>query len=246
MHNDMFIKQYLKPSTDGLSRQFTHSLPEIPDLKKSGEFIVQSELEDTFSTNIISKYESASTGVRFVEVYKNTENRVKGTFVRLVGTMSLVKQGYPFLFLDAAITNLNMSTGEQEELSTRVAIHFPQADIRGRDTFYSHVNKQADDARLEYRIVSIEGLPDFWGPLWRFMKPGVDLDVIPKIRNYAWNAYQSFYSQTEGKADFDYRPVQHQMVFKNSQAEHLLFKKMGLSVPAEVQAAFFSVLVAGV
>ena len=246
MDKEIFLKQYLKPSADGLDRQFMHSLPEIPDLKKSGEFIVQSELDDTFSTNIISKYESASTGVWFVEVYKNTENRVKGTFIRLVGTMSLVKRGYPFLFLDAAITNLNMNTGEQEELSTRVAVHFPQADPKGRDIFYSHINKQADDARMEYRVMSFEGLPDFWGPLWRFMKPGVDLDVIPKIRNYAWNAYRAFYSQTEGKADFDYRPVQHQMVFKNSQAEHLLFKKMGLSVPAEVQAAFFSVLVAGV
>jgi len=243
---EIFLKQYLKPSADGLDRQFMHPLPEIPDLKECGEFIVQSELEDTFSTNIISKYESPSTGVRFVEVYKNTENRVKGTFVRLVGTMSLIKQGYPFLFLDAAVSNLNMSTGEQVELTTRAAIHLPQADPKGRDIFYSHVNKQADDARLEYCIVSIEGLPDFWGPLWRFMKAGIDLDVIPKIRNYAWNAYRSFYSQTEGKADFDYRPVQEHMVFKNSQVEHLMFKKMGLSVPAEVQAAFFSVLVAGV
>jgi len=31
-----------------------------------------------------------------------------------------------------------------------------------------------------------------------------------------------------------YRPMQEQMVFKNSQLEHLLFEKMGLSVPAEV------------
>jgi len=246
MNNDMFIKQYLKPSTDRLSRQFTHSLPEIPDLEKCGEFIVQSELEDTFSTNIILKHESAGTGVRLVEVYKSSENRIKGTFIRLVGTMSLVKKGYPFLFLDAVVSNLNLSTGQQEELTTRVAIHFPQADIRGRDIFYSHLNKQADDAGLEYSMISIEGLPDFWGPLWRFMKPGVDLDVIPTMRNYAWKAYRAFYSQTEGKADFDYRPVQHQMVFKNSQAEHLIFKRMGLSVPAEVQAAFFSVLVAGV
>ena len=40
-----------------------------------------------------------------------------------------------------------------------------------------------------------------------------------------------------------YRPMQQQMVFKNSQLEHLLFEKMGLSVPTEAQAAFFSVLV---
>lgn len=246
MDKDIFIRQYLRPSADGLNRQFTHPLPEIPGLEKCGEFIVQSGLEDTFSTNIISRYESAGTGVRFVEVYKNTENHVKGTFVRLVGTMSLLKKGYPFLFLDAAVSNLNFGTGDQEDLVTRVAIHLPQADEKGRGLFYEQLNRQADAARMEYRVMSFEGLPDFWGPLWRFMKPGIDLDVIRQLRNCAWNAYRAFYSQTVEKADFDYRPVQEHMVFKNSEIEHLMFKKMGLSVPAEVQAAFFSVLVVGV
>jgi len=246
MNNDMFIKQYLKPSTDGLSRQFTHSLPEIPDLKKCGEFIVQSELEDTFSTNIILKHESAGTGVRLFEVYKSSENRIKGTFIRLVGTMSLVKRGYPFLFLDEVVSNINFRTGEQEDLTTRVVIHFPQAEGKGREMFLSRLSGQADAAGLAYSVGGIDSLPDFWGPLWRFSASGIHLDAMRTLRNFAWEAYSHFCSQTKEDPNFDYRPVQHQMVFANAQTEHLMFRKLGLSVPAEVQAAFFSVLVAGV
>jgi hypothetical protein len=36
--------------------------------------------------------------------------------------------------------------------------------------------------------------------------------------------------------------MQQQMVFVNACAEHGLFRKMGLAVPAEAQAAFFSIL----
>jgi hypothetical protein len=37
--------------------------------------------------------------------------------------------------------------------------------------------------------------------------------------------------------------MQQMMIFNNAKAEHLMFKKMGLSVPTEAQAAFFSVMV---
>jgi hypothetical protein len=46
--------------------------------------------------------------------------------------------------------------------------------------------------------------------------------------------------------DFDYKPMQDQMVYKNSAAEHGIFQKMGLQVATEAQAAFFSILVTGV
>ncbi len=94
-----FITNYLQPSDNRLDRTFTHPLPpDIEGLKKCGDFIVQGELEDTFSTNIIRKYVSDTAGIKLVEVYKNTQNKVTGVFIRLVGTMSLVKNGYPFLF----------------------------------------------------------------------------------------------------------------------------------------------------
>jgi len=245
LDHELFIKSYLKPSADGLDRSFTLPLPEISGLKPCGEFIVQGHLDETFSTNIISKFES-DAGFRLVEVYKNTEDRGQGLFLRLVGTMSLVKKGYPFLFLDAAVANLNVRTAQREELSTRVAIHLPQAGSEQRQVFYETLNTAAEQSGVAYECRELEALPPFWGPLWSARAIGVDLEIIKTLRSIAWAAYDRLCAQTKQNQDFDYRPVQQQMVFKNSQAEHALFKKMGLSVAAEAQAAFFSVLVAGV
>jgi hypothetical protein len=245
LDNELFIKKYLTPSADGLDKSFTLPLPGIPGLKPLGEFIVQGHLDETFSTNIIKKFES-DAGCRLVEVYKNTEDRGQGLFLRLVGTMSLVKKGYPFLFLDAAVANLNVRTAQREELSTRVAIHLPQAGSEQRQVFYETLNTAAEQAGVAYECRELEALPPFWGPLWSARGTGVDLEMIKTLRSIAWTAYDRLCAQTQQHPDFDYRPVQQQMVFKNSQAEHALFKKMGLSVPAEAQAAFFSVLVAGV
>ncbi|MCX5896374.1 MAG: hypothetical protein NTZ51_11160 [Proteobacteria bacterium] len=241
----MFIKNYLKPSADGLDRSFTVPLPDSAGLQPCGEFIVQGKLDNTTSTNIISKFESG-TGIRVVEVYKNTEDAMKGIFIRLVGTLSLVRKGYPFLFLDAAVSNLNVRTAQRDEVSTRVALHLPQADSTQRKIFFDSLNQQAEKAGMVHDSREIEALPQFWGPLWSARSEGIDFDLITSLRSCAWTSYESLCRQTRQKADFDYRPVQQQMVFKNSQAEHHLFKKMGLSVPAEAQAAFFSVLVAGV
>jgi hypothetical protein len=245
LDQDLFIKNYLKPSADGLDRSFTLPLPEISGLTPCGEFIVQGHLDDTFSTNIIAKFESAA-GFRLVEVYKNTEDRKQEIFLRLVGTISLVKKGFPFLFLDAAVANLDPRTAQKVELGTRVAIHLPQADSRQQQIFYETVNSSAEQSGFSYECRALEALPAFWGPLWSARATGIDLEIIKTLRTIAGTAYDRLCSETRQKADFDYRPVQQQMVFKNSQAEHQLFKKMGLSVPAEAQAAFFSVLVAGV
>lgn len=245
MDHELFIANYLRPSTDGLDRSFTLPLPKIAGLKPCGEFIVQGHLDETFSTNIISKFES-DAGLRLVEVYKNTEDRGQGLFLRLVGTMSLVKKGFPFLFLDAAVANLDPRTARKVELSTRVAIHLPQAGSEQRQVFYETLNTAAEQAGVAYECRELEALPSFWGPLWSARGTGVDLEIIKTLRSIAWTAYDRLCAQTQQNPDFDYRPMQQQMVFNNSRAEHALFKKMGLSVPAEAQAAFFSMLVAGV
>ena len=88
-----FVTHYLQPSDNRLEKTFTHPLPPIEGLTKCGDFIVQGEHEETFSTNIISKFVSESVGVRLIEVYKNTQHKGTGVFVRLVGTISLVKTG---------------------------------------------------------------------------------------------------------------------------------------------------------
>ena len=241
MNNDQFVKNYVQPSTAGLDRQFTLPLPDST-LEQTGEFIVQSHCESTYSTNVITRYERPVDGIRLVEVYKNSQNMDSGKFVRLVGTMALLKRGYPFLFLDAAVSNINMQTGEAADLGTRMAIHMPQASETGREALMENLSQQADAAKLPCGRVTIDALPPFWGPLWHVRRDGLDLDAITQLRGFAWKAYLQYCEQTAAAEDFDYMPVQQQMVIKNAKAEYGQFVRMGLDVPAEVQAAFFSVL----
>jgi len=243
MNEKDFLENYLWPSGDRLDRTFTHPLPKIEGLKKRGDFIVQCEYEDTFSTNIIIKYESDILGVTVKEVYKNTQNRVTGVFVRLVGGMNMVKIGYPRVSLDAPILNVNPSTGEREDVATRMYITLPQADPEQRKIFFDYLSKQAKADGISYSEVTSDMSPDFWGPRWTAETNGVNLDMFRKLRDFAWNAYKRVTDETKEKVPFDYRPLQEFMVFDVSAREHLMFKKMGLSVPVEAQAAFFSVQV---
>ena len=243
MNEEDFVKNYLQPSDSRLDRTFTHPLPPIEELRKCGDFIVQGELEETFSTNIITKYVSKSLGIKLVEVYKNTQNKKTGTLVRLVVTLSLVKTGYPILLLDAGITNLSPITTEREEITTRVVLHLPLAEAEERKIFFDGVSEKAQDDGISYREWEPDSLPVFWGPIWLGESEGVDLDMIRQLRDYAWVSYKQFAEQIKEKSPFDYKPVQEYMIFEASRSEHLMFKKMGLSVSAEAQAAFFSVMV---
>lgn len=244
MEEDHFVAHYLKPSVNGLNREFTLPLPDIPGIKQSGTFIVQGSLDNTVSTNSITKYVSAPAGVRCVEVYKNTEDAVAGKYIRLVGTLSLVKKGYPFLFLDAAVSNICFTTGQTEGLTTRVAIHLPQADGSVGNIFFDTLAEQAKSAGLTPATRGIASMPEFWGPFLRVQHQGIACQVIRLLRDAAWKSYERYCSEAGENPDFDYRPVQHQMILKTSQAEHQFFRKMGLAVAPEAQAAFFSVLAA--
>jgi len=246
MNEKDFIKNYLWPSDDRLDRTFTHPLPGIEGLEKRGELIVQCELEDTFSTNMMTKYESDTLRVRLVEVYKNTQNKATGLFVRLVGSMSLVKTGYPFVVLDASVRNVNKLVPEREDIATRVAIHLPQASPEQRRIFFNHLTEQAKEAGISYEDMEPESSPDFWGTVWLGEARGIDLNMIRQLRDYVWSAYKGVIEQTKEKLPFDYRPMQAEMVFSAARREHLSFEGRGLSVPTEAQAAFFSVMVSGV
>ena len=246
MNEKDFLEKYLWPSDDRLDRSFTHPLPEIEGLKKCGNFIVQGEHEDTFSTNIVTKYESDTLGVRLVEVYKNSQNKVTGVFVRLVGTMSLVKPGYPCLALDAAVSNVNLSTGEIGGIRTTVAIHLPQMDSEQRKKFFQNFSQQAEASGVSYQERQSDAMPDFWGSVWVAQSEGANFDIIRKLRDSAWSAYKRLIDETEEKTPFDYKPFQEQMIFDTARREHLTFKRMGLSVSVEAQAAFFSVLATGI
>jgi len=246
MNEKDFLENYLWPSGDRLDRTFTHPLPNIEGLKKCGDFIVQCEHEDTFSTNIITKYESDTLGITLKEVYKNNQNKVTGIFIRLVGTMSLVKTGYPRLSLDAAISNVNPLTEEREDIKTMVVIHLPQADPEQRKMIFHSFSELAKESGISYREIQVEYMPDFWGPIWIAESKGVNLDMIRQLRDHAWSSYKGLIEQTKEKTPFDYKPLQENAIFNSASREHLSFKRMGLSVPVEAQAAFFSELVSGI
>ncbi len=246
MNEKDFLENYLWPSGDRLDRTFTHPLPNIEGLKKCGDFIVQCEHEDTFSTNIMTKYVSDTSGVILKEVYKNSQNKVTGVFVRLVGTMSLVKIGYPRLALDAAVSNVNLFTGEREDIKTTVAIHLRQVDPELRKKIFEGFSEKAKEAGVSCQEREVEYAPGSKGSIWVGESKGVNLDMIRKLRDFAWSSYEHLMEETKEKTRFDYRPVQEQMIFNVAKAEHLSFKRMGLSVAEEAQAAFFSVLVSGV
>ena len=246
MNEKDFLDNYLWPSESRLNRTFTHPLPNIEGLKKCGDFIVQCELEDTFSTNIVTKYESDILGVRLLEVYKNTQNKVTGVFLRIIGTLNLVKPGYPFLLLDAAVSNVNLRTGEREDIKTTVPIHLPQADPEQRKMVFHSLSEQAKETGISYEERQSDAVPDFWGPIWRAESKGVALDMIRKLRDCAWSAYKYLIEQTKEKTPFDYRPFQEHFIFNIARRENLSFKRMGLSVSVEAQAAFFSAQVLGI
>ena len=249
MNGKDFLENYLWPSDDRLDRTFTFPLPNIEGLKKCGDFIVQSEVEDTFSANIITKYESDTSGVTVKEVYKSTQNKVTGVFVRLVGTMSLVKNGYPRLSLDAPISNVSLSISEEVEavtvegITTTVFILLPQADPEQRKIFFDHLSELAKKSGISLQEREVSQLADFLGTIMMAESKGVNLDMIRQLRDYAWSSYKRVIEQTKEKIPFDYRPFQEHMIFDTAKREHLSFRSKGLSVPVEAQAAFFSVTV---
>ena len=245
MNEKYFLEKYLWPSGDRLDRAFTLRLPDIKGLKNCGDFIVQCEHEDTFSTNILTKYESETLGIRLIELYKNTQNKVSGLFVRLVGTMNIVKIGYPRVSLDAPVSNVNLFTQQRSDITTRTFVSLPQATPEQSRIFFEQLTKDARAAGISFQERHLDFLPAFWGSTFQAESDGANLDMIHKLRDGAWNAYNLVLDRTKGKANFDYRPIQENIIFASSGREHLMFQKMGLSVPVEAQAAFFSVMVAG-
>lgn len=242
MNEKDFLERYLWPSEDKLDRTFTFPLPDGEGLKRCGDFIIQCQYEDTFSTNIITKYESDS-GIILKELYKNTQNKVTGVFVRLVGGLTMYKNGYPRVSLDAPMLNVDPATGERGEIISRMYITQPQADPEQRKIFFGNLSKLAEEAGIAYSEMKSEVSPDFWGPMWKAETGGVNFDLFGNLRNFAWSSYKLVIQETKEKIPFDYRPLQEHMVFAISAREHLMFKKMGLSVPVEAQAAFFSAMI---
>ncbi len=246
MDAQAFTSSYIKPSEPFLNETFRLPLP-AAGFEHQADFIVQSRCGSTVSTNLIAKYGHTASGVRLVEVYKNSENSATGVFVRLLGTMALVKKGWPCLFLDAAVANVNPRSAAVEPLNTRTAVHMPGADDSARGRLFGMLTECCAAAGLEGSgTIDIAALPPFWGSLWFVRKEGFAPGMLALLRTAAWEFYAGHCLRTDADAGLDYTGVQQQMILKNSAAEYQSFLNMGLAVPVEAQAAFFSVLVTGI
>jgi hypothetical protein len=243
MDEQYFLDHYLTPSESHLDDRFRQPLPDIPGLVRQNEYIIQCQTGDTCSTNIIGVYQDDDRGLKLQEVYKNTQNRVSGNFVRLIGSMSLLAPGYPRTALDAAVINVNPVTGVSEGLTTRVMVHLPQATTAQHELFYRRLEQGAAAANLPYVARSVDHLPDFWGGFGYSESVGINLAAIRQLRNATWDAYRVILEETEARIPFDYQPFIEHMVFATAEREHELFARMGLAVPKEAQSAFFSVQV---
>ncbi|MBW1916121.1 MAG: hypothetical protein JRI86_14510 [Deltaproteobacteria bacterium] len=137
-------------------------------------------------------------------------------------------------------------TGERQDITTRAHISLNLASDEQRTIFFDHLREQAKTAGISYTEIIPETQTDFAGLRWMAEVKGIDLDMIRQLRDYLWNSYKRVIDQTKEKLPFDYRPWQEFMIFDVSKRENIMFKGMGLSVPVEAQAAFFSVLVSGV
>jgi hypothetical protein len=243
MDEQYFLDHYLTPSVSHLDDRFRQSLPDIPGLVGQSEYIIQCQTGDTCSTNVIGVYESAPSGLKLKEVYKNTQNRVSGNFVRLIGSMGLVAPGYPRVALDAAVINVSPVTGAAEALTTRVMVHLPQATSQQHELFYQNLELGAAAANIPYAAREVDHLPDFWGGFCYSESAGLNLEMIRQLRNITWESYRILLRETAPRYPFDYQPFIEHMVFNTAEREHELFARMGLSVPREAQSAFFSVQV---
>jgi hypothetical protein len=120
------------------------------------------------------------------------------------------------------------------------------ANDEQRKIFFDHLGKQAKAAGISYTETIPETQPDFAGLRWMAESKGANLDMIRHLRDYLWDSYKLVIEQTKEKIPFNYRPWQEHMIFEVSRRENLMFKGMGLSVPVEAQAAFFSVGVSNI
>ena len=243
MNEEEFVANYLQPSDRKLDKTFTYPLPDNKGFENTGDFIVQCELEKTFSTNIVTKYINKTSGIRLVEVYKNTQNKDTGIFLRIIGSIIVTKNGYPTLSIDPPVLNVDPKTGKPTDLHTFMSISLPQAREEQNNMFFNSLKQKADKDTIPYNFFAeYPKVPPFWGSIFWASWKGLDLDMMQKVRNHAWSAYRNLIDQTDPKVPFDYRPLQDFMVFEMAKREHETFAFLGLSVPAEAQAAFFSVM----
>ncbi len=236
-----FINNYIWPSDAKINTEFTVPLPE--GFNKTEDYILQAEAGDSFSVNIMASYINDDE-IILNETYKNSQNKETGKFIRLNGSTSAVKYGFPSLRTDFPIFNVNTQTGEFAPISSFAAIMLPQGTEEQWQIFFDYLIEKAEENGIDIpEPVSNPNLPDWWGPIAMISWDGIDLDKMKKLREIALSGYEEVIAQTDADPDFDYRVLQERMIFVQAGGERHLFKNiLGIDVPAAAQRAFFALL----
>lgn len=234
-----FIKNYIRPIDAKVNNNYTYPLPE--GYTKTSDMIIQAEVGDCFSTNILSTHENAA-GINVGVTYKNSQNKVTGKFIRLNGTASAVKYGYPSLRTDFPILNVNTKTGEIIPIYSFCVMMLPQASAEQFDVFFDCISEKITAlGMIPPTPASNPTLPVWWGPIVNIKWDGIDIDKSKTFRDIALSCYEDVVAQTDEVPDFDYRPLQERMIFDQSKSErHLFADILGIDVPVAAQRAFFA------
>lgn len=230
---------YISPVKERINRDYTYPLPE--GFKKTGDIIIQSEVGDSFSTNIIATYIN-NDGIYLNETYKNSQNKKTGKFIRLNGTTSAVKFGYPSLRTDFPFLNVNTQTGEIVPVNSFAALMLPQGTDQQWQIFFDAFTRKVEEAGMVAPTPFVRpDLPDWWGPIAMINWEGVNIDKWKTIRDIVLSCYEEVIAQTAPNTEFDYRPIQERMIFDQAGSErHLFANILGIDVPAAIQRAFFA------
>ena len=242
MKTQDFIDGFIPPGGAELAERFMVPLPAVDGLTLQYRFRLQACRGDIWSAAQVDAYRGLDGALRLVDVYRNTQHRRSGLFVRLVGTMGLIVRGCPFVFLEATVSNVSPVTAAAEPLTTRVVAHFPQAAEAVRWELFDALRTAAAGCRGECREVSAPTLPAFWGPLLVVTVPGLKSVLIRDVRRRLARWYCASVTEMLQDAAPDYRAVQDQMIYCSSRAETRMFARMGLDLPCAAQAALFTIL----
>lgn len=234
-----FIKNYIWPTDATVNKHYTYPLPD--SFAKTADFIIQSEVGDSFSTNIIRTCMN-DDGVYVNETYKNSQNTVTGKFVRLNGSTSAVKYGYPSLRTDFPIINVNTATGDIVPINSFATLMLPQGSQEQWDIFFTCLADKIEEAGMARPTPIVNPtLPPWWGPLVMVRWNGIDIEKSQMLRDITLSCYEEVLNQTDSVQDFDYRPLQERMIFDQAKSErHLFADILGIDVPAAIQQAFFA------
>lgn len=211
-------------------------------LECAGTYSITSTCGDTVAEQTIKEYRDEEKQMTKNIIEKETRNK-SGTSVKLIGSTFTFTEGYPPFLFDAVLLTLN------EKKTTLFNAFLCSVTSRGHmDIFNEAVEKSLDGVAFS-SFRDDESTPDFIKKAFpEFMrrcgftaqKEGEHIDFLEKLKEAAAGAYEKVMSAPPSPCPVD--ELRSFMTDELSQNEHMLFAKLGLSVPTKCQKAMFTLM----